>query len=888
MGKAKPTKKHRPLDSTGGGSYNTTTPSTTTTTTSTSHSGHSSATNMVIDNLALNELESNLGSLDHLQRQAACRLLSDLYQFNITQHGSLEALASKKILMKLGMRLIDHCIPVQLAASQALKTLSDCHDIKLCHRLISVGIFRTAITLVMTDGGGAGGGGAGGGGGVDDVRQNLLYSIANILTTLPEAGEEIGQHYRDFLPFLFSLLQGSLHGVVVAEKKQEEEQEEVSPLRVVNTVGNVLIVALKTRCVELVREEDYLLVSNLVNQFLLAGQVTIVRGGDGGGGGGGGEVLVSIPSLQEKDYDHWVVLLQLLEILLCLHSRGRASSSSSSTTSLGMMEVVKVLLAVLQRVLADPQLLQAPQPRTTSTPTVTTSAVVDEGMETEETVLDKEQQQQEEEESQWQLSLAETILEMLTGTAIFLTEQATLYAEAGGGGGGGSQQQGVVVSAASLQQSAIVFHEGKVTANMMETILHLRTVFNYHLTSTSPTPSEGAGGGAAAGGGGGGSNSGSPVQYVVDRLGCQVLVTLEKTTTTAIESSRLDLLHCQLSTTTAAATGTGTVTVTVAAIRHHYMQGYLRGLMEHLTWLHGAVEAIASTVIMLDDHNESQSQKKKKIISSSWITSLEEEEGVGGAGGGAGGGGGGSTTLKVSIVNNAVLCWELLHVLLEIVTLSNLHEHDEVKELVTLVLRWLQCPYLEIIVSVVTCVSYLATSSSSSSSTTTTTTTGSSNSSEGSVAGGGSGRLPVSYHSLLSNALINRAMQPSAFSFDTSTSSTSSTSSSSQGSRNDNVHRSSILVMDVCVNALIDLHASDDMDYLTAFAKMGLGGKLLSIQMQLNQSYMNSTTGGSSGSSSKKKKVLSLEDEEKVEETLQNLTNFLSYKHSCLNGNNNS
>eukprot|EP01039_Chlorochromonas_danica_P005059 gene5060-5557_t len=711
--------------------------------------------------------------------------------------------------MKLGMRLIDHCIPVQLAASQALKTLSDCHDIKLCHRLISVGIFRTAITL---------------------------------------AGEEIGQHYRDFLPFLFSLLQGSLHGVVVAEKKQEEEQEEVSPLRVVNTVGNVLIVALKTRCVELVREEDYLLVSNLVNQFLLAGQVTIVRGGDGGGGGGGGEVLVSIPSLQEKDYDHWVVLLQLLEILLCLHSRGRASSSSSSTTSLGMMEVVKVLLAVLQRVLADPQLLQAPQPRTTSTPTVTTSAVVDEGMETEETVLDKEQQQQEEEESQWQLSLAETILEMLTGTAIFLTEQATLYAEAGGGGGGGSQQQGVVVSAASLQQSAIVFHEGKVTANMMETILHLRTVFNYHLTSTSPTPSEGAGGGAAAGGGGGGSNSGSPVQYVVDRLGCQVLVTLEKTTTTAIESSRLDLLHCQLSTTTAAATGTGTVTVTVAAIRHHYMQGYLRGLMEHLTWLHGAVEAIASTVIMLDDHNESQSQKKKKIISSSWITSLEEEEGVGGAGGGAGGGGGGSTTLKVSIVNNAVLCWELLHVLLEIVTLSNLHEHDEVKELVTLVLRWLQCPYLEIIVSVVT----------------------------------------LSYHSLLSNALINRAMQPSAFSFDTSTSSTSSTSSSSQGSRNDNVHRSSILVMDVCVNALIDLHASDDMDYLTAFAKMGLGGKLLSIQMQLNQSYMNSTTGGSSGSSSKKKKVLSLEDEEKVEETLQNLTNFLSYKHSCLNGNNNS
>lgn len=388
---------------------------------------------------------------------------------------------------------------------------------------------------------------------------------------------------------------------------------------------------------------------------------------------------------------------------------------------------------------------------------------------------------------------------MLTGTSTFLTEQATLFAEAGAGSG----QQQVAVSATSLQQSAVVFHEGKVTASMMETIVHLRTVFNHHLTNTA-------------------SEGGSPVQHIVDALGCQVLVTLEKTTTTAIECSRLDLLHCQLS------------AAVMPAIRHHYMQGYLRGLMEHLTWLHGAVEAIASTVTL-------DNQSKKQIISSSW-KAFEEVVGT------AGEGGNHQNTLKVSIVNNALLGWELLHALLEIITLSGLRE-DEVKDVVTLVLRWLQCPHLEIIVSVVTCVSYLATSSSSD---------GSSN--EGSSAGA---RLPVSYHSLLSNALINRAMQPSAFSLD-----------ASQGnlSRNDNVHRSSMLVMDVCVNALIDLHAGDDVDYLNAFAKMGLGGKLLSVQMELNQSW-----------EVYRKKILSPEDEEKVQETLENLTNFLSYKHSCLN-----
>src|SRR4051812_13822202 len=64
------------------------------------------------DRFALSELENTLGSFEENQRVNACALLSDLYQFNSHNSQSMERLASKKLLSKLAMRLVDHSMLV--------------------------------------------------------------------------------------------------------------------------------------------------------------------------------------------------------------------------------------------------------------------------------------------------------------------------------------------------------------------------------------------------------------------------------------------------------------------------------------------------------------------------------------------------------------------------------------------------------------------------------------------------------------------------------------------------------------------------------------------------------------------------------------------------------
>ncbi len=64
------------------------------------------------DRFALSELENNLGSLEENKRANACALLSDLYQFNSHNAQSMESLASKKVLSKLAMRLVEQSMVV--------------------------------------------------------------------------------------------------------------------------------------------------------------------------------------------------------------------------------------------------------------------------------------------------------------------------------------------------------------------------------------------------------------------------------------------------------------------------------------------------------------------------------------------------------------------------------------------------------------------------------------------------------------------------------------------------------------------------------------------------------------------------------------------------------
>ena len=81
------------------------------------HSRSDNLEQATVDTLQLSELENNLNSFEEMKRKQACILLADLYQFNASNGGSLDALASKKILMKLGMRLMDNSLEVRAAAS---------------------------------------------------------------------------------------------------------------------------------------------------------------------------------------------------------------------------------------------------------------------------------------------------------------------------------------------------------------------------------------------------------------------------------------------------------------------------------------------------------------------------------------------------------------------------------------------------------------------------------------------------------------------------------------------------------------------------------------------------------------------------------------------------
>lgn len=200
----------------------------------------------------LSELQTNLNSLLSEKRLNACRILSDIYEFNQNAQDTLDVLTNQSILTSLLSRIADtSSLGIQVHASNAIKTLSESKSSTIIEKLISGGIYRTMINLVVSR--------------IDASHfilpssnttnsnqskpilpreiefeitffQNLLYSIANIVARYPIAIQEIttstsptdtiegGVASNSFLTFLFTLLQTpNLH------------------TRVINTVLNVFI-----------------------------------------------------------------------------------------------------------------------------------------------------------------------------------------------------------------------------------------------------------------------------------------------------------------------------------------------------------------------------------------------------------------------------------------------------------------------------------------------------------------------------------------------------------------------------------------------------------------------------------------------------------------------
>ncbi|RYH26242.1 hypothetical protein EON65_14840 [archaeon] len=196
---------------------------------------------------------------------------------------------------------------------------------------------------------------------------------------------------------------------------------------------------------------------------------------------------------------------------------------------------------------------------------------------------------------------------------------------------------------------------------------------------------------------------------------------------------------------------------------------------------------------------------------------------------------GAQISLKASVFTSAQCSLELLHAALQI----SCHQSmiggvsvEEVRDLAGQQVRWLQLPQLELLSCVVSNITTLANVPLPP-------------------------FFPANLHALLTNALLNKAASPQSFSLE-----------SVGKNQADNVARSTLFCLDITVNSVIDLHSSDEPEYLATFSKLKALEKLTSIGQDMLARY----------ETAKQRGILTGEDVEKVEETLENLSNFIEYK----------
>lgn len=291
----------------------------------------SSAEHVPVDTLQLSELENNLNSFEEVKRKQACILLADLYQFNASNGGSLDALASKKILMKLGMRLMDNSPDVKSAASLALKNLTESGNQVIQTRVLGFGMLRTIMQAIMELAPTISNHESSG----HFTFQNFLYTVANLLTSSPETSKEIVKSWSG----LVNVLVTALHTVGN------------SNMSLVNTIANLLCEALKTQCISIFTLDNIKAIQQvLVLHWAVDGSSFPVV------------ALAADAQLTSAELDAWVIKLQFLELLALFHIRHPASHISLADSGiLPVGQVIDVMLTIYDRVLKNPGLLEIGQ-----------------------------------------------------------------------------------------------------------------------------------------------------------------------------------------------------------------------------------------------------------------------------------------------------------------------------------------------------------------------------------------------------------------------------------------------------------------------------------------------------------------------------------------------
>lgn len=275
------------------------------------------------DRFALSELEKDINSLDENKRSNACALLSDLCRFNGDNAKSMERIASSKILSLLAMRLVDHSMFVKIAATKALKALTEVSDDNTLNRVVSAGVLRTITSLsvqLLQEPSLYSNPSA------TELLQNMLYVISNIVSTVPRAVTDITDQSPEIISHIFRLF-----------------IDPAVPLTLLNTLSNVIIVL--TQC-----SDNLTLISTLIgppgvqaiHEVLdrLLAQLSLIR--------------KDAMSLQQNECDLWLLVLQCVEMLTNLFLN--KSLSRPMQQAIDVPRLLKLALQVfLESTKGDPE-----------------------------------------------------------------------------------------------------------------------------------------------------------------------------------------------------------------------------------------------------------------------------------------------------------------------------------------------------------------------------------------------------------------------------------------------------------------------------------------------------------------------------------------------------
>jgi hypothetical protein len=129
----------------------------------------------------------------------------------------------------------------------------------------------------------------------------------------------------------------------------------------------------------------------------------------------------------------------------------------------------------------------------------------------------------------------------------------------------------------------------------------------------------------------------------------------------------------------------------------------------------------------------------------------------------------------------------------------------------------------------------------------------------------GSNTVPAALWGFITNSLINRIRQPTAFSASSSRVGNDGSTSVTLN-KNQNLHRASILLMDAIFNTLIDLLSSDHLSYHELYKQMNMSTAIAQYRDQLVQNVQSNIF------------LLNESEREQVEDTLANIDGLLEYK----------